>query len=86
MALKEQNLWAVLTTLVNVTNLEMMVRCTGGDAGSRPGREVNQRTQGASHEEGHPLAMWWRVSLGVRNAPHHMLTQDLPTGVLFTKN
>lgn len=86
MALKEQSLWAVLTTLVNVTNPKVMVRCTRREAGSRLGREVNQRILGGSQEEGHHPATCQRVSLGVRNVPHCTLIQDLPIGVLFTEN
>lgn len=46
----------------------------------KPGND--DKICGSGHEEGHHLATWRKVSLGVRNVPHHTLTRDLPTVVL----
>lgn len=41
--------------------------------------QARRRPRVLSHEEGHHLATWQRVSPGIRNAPHHTLAQDVPT-------
>lgn len=45
----------------------------------KPGDDDKGR--GSGHEESHRLAKRHNVSPGVRNAPQHTLTQDLPTVV-----